>query len=278
MDKIPNSMVDYRRPTGDVDEIIESGGVTDDVLSSKTGIDLVKKIAAGSGTGGGGSGQAAGVALITPGGGGGTWAYVDKDGNTVPVPGTTQFTTHPVWGGIQDVIVDGQYMVKIPKFYIRRAMISSGTNTGKEAWWISNQPVDGYAVHPAFKVGGSEVNQIYVGKYQASMDGSKLGSKPGVLPAVSRSLTQFQTDASARNVGGVSGFGLWSVYHWSAIQWLYLVENATMDSQTKTGQGRVNVSSAANVDASDVAQATYRGIVGLWGNVWQWLDGLKTNG
>ncbi|MEG2964785.1 MAG: hypothetical protein RR860_19005, partial [Janthinobacterium sp.] len=64
--------------------------------------------------------------------------------------------------------------------------------------------------------------------------------------------------------------------HWSAIQWLYLVENATMDSQTKTGQGRVSTSSAANVDAADVAQASYRGIVGLWGNVYQWMDGLKT--
>ena len=63
---------------------------------------------------------------------------------------------------------------------------------------------------------------------------------------------------------------------WLAIQWLYLVENATMDSQTKTGQGRVSESSAANVDAADVAQATYRGIVGLWGNVYQWMDGLRT--
>jgi hypothetical protein len=34
---------------------------------------------------------------------------------------------------------------------------------------------------------------------------------------------------------------------------------------------------AAEVDAEDVAQATYRGIVGLWGNVWQWIDGLKTD-
>jgi len=49
-----------------------------------------------------------------------------------------------------------------------------------------------------------------------------------------------------------------------------------MNSQSKTGMGRVNLSTAANVDASDVAQATYRGIVGLWGNVWQWTDGLKT--
>src|SRR5690606_12708173 len=85
-------------------------------------------------------------------------------------------------------------------------------------------------------------------------------------------------DAQARNVGGVSGFMLWSVYQWAAIQWLYLVENATMDSQAKTGQGRVSASSAANVDASGVAQATYRGIVGLWGNVYQWMDGLKTAG
>jgi hypothetical protein len=219
-----------------------------------------------------------GVALITPGGDGGTWAYVDEDGNTVPDPGAAYFSTHPVWGGMQDVVVDGQYMVKIPKFYIRRATIGSGANTGKEAWWISDQPVDGYVVHPAFKVGGSEVDQIYVGKYQASMDGSKLGSKPGVLPAVSNTLTEFQAAAAARNVSGVSGFGLWSVYHWSAIQWLYLVENATMDSQSETGQGRVSASSAANVDALDVAQATYRGIVGLWGNVWQWMDGLKTIG
>ena len=217
-----------------------------------------------------------GVALITPGGNGGTWAYVDEDGNTVPDPGGAHFNTHPVWGGMQDVIIDGQYMVKIPKFYIRRATIGSGTNTGKEAWWISDQPVDGYVVHPAFRVGGSEVDQIYVGKYQASMDGDKLCSKPGVLPVVDRTLPQFIADAHARNVSGVSGFMLWSVYQWAVIQWLYLVENATMNSQSETGQGRVSVSSAANVDASDVAQATYRGIVGLWGNVRQWMDGLKT--
>ena len=215
-----------------------------------------------------------GVALLVTGGCGGTWAYVDASGNTVS-RNSTYFNTHPVFGGIQDVMIDGQYMVKIPKFYYKRAIISGGANNGKEAWWISDQPVDGYVVHPAFKSGGAVIDQIYIGKYQASMDGSKLGSKPGVLPAVSRSLTQFQTDASARNVSGVSGFMLWSVFQWSAIQWLYLAENATMDSQAKTGQGRIYESSAATVDASDVAQATYRGIVGLWGNVDQLIDGLK---
>ncbi len=218
----------------------------------------------------------AGVALITTGGNGGTWAYVDADGATVTAPGTSYFNAHPVFGGIQDVTIDGQAMVRIPKFYIRRATIAAGANAGKEAWWVSDQPVSGYRLHPAFRNAGADLDQIYIGKYQASLQSSKLASVAGVLPAVSRSLTQFIADANARNVSGVTGFMLWSAFHWSAIQWLYLVENATMDSQTKTGQGRVNASAAANVDATDVAQASYRGIVGLWGNVWQWMDGLKT--
>lgn len=218
-----------------------------------------------------------GVCCTATGGDGGTWVHVDQSGNTIANPGTTYFNTHPVFGGIQDVTIDSQIMSKVPKFYFKRALISGGTNDGKEAWWISDQPVSGFEIHPAFKNAGSDIDQFYVGKYQASSDGSKLKSVGGVLPVVSISLTTSQAQAAARNTGGVTGFMLWSMFQWSAIQWLYLVENATMDSQEKTGMGRVSASSAANVDAADVAQATYRGIVGLWGNVWQWMDGLKTD-
>uniref|UniRef100_I2Q2M6 Uncharacterized protein n=1 Tax=Desulfovibrio sp. U5L TaxID=596152 RepID=I2Q2M6_9BACT len=218
-----------------------------------------------------------GVVCTATGGGGGTWAWVDASGNAT-TPAAGYFNGHPVFGGITDVTVDGQAMVKIPKFYIKRATLAAGAYSGKEAWWVSDQPATGFRLHPAFYNAGAEVAQIYVGKYQASSDGTKLKSVSGVAPAVSTTLTAFQGLATARNVSGVTGFMLWSVYQWSAIQWLYLLENATMDSQTKTGQGRVSQSSAANVDATDVAQATYRGIVGLWGNVYQWMDGLKTDG
>lgn len=218
-----------------------------------------------------------GVCCTATGGDGGTWVHVDQSGATIANPGATYFNTHPVFGGIQDVTIDSQIMSKVPKFYFKRALISGGTNDGKEAWWISDQPVSGFEIHPAFKNAGSDIDQFYVGKYQASSDGSKLKSVGGVLPVVSISLTTSQAQAAARNTGGVTGFMLWSMFQWSAIQWLYLVENATMDSQEKTGMGRVSTSSAANVDATDVAQATYRGIVGLWGNVRQWVDGLKTD-
>ncbi len=217
-----------------------------------------------------------GVCCTATGGDGGTWVWVDEAGGTIAAPGSAYFAAHPVFGGMQDVTIDGQAMVKVPKFYYKREVIASGVNAGKEAWWVSDQPVSGFEIHPAFRNAGADIDQIYVGKYQASSDGTKLKSVSGVLPAVSKSLTTFQTEAAARNTGGVTGFMLWSIFQWSAIQWLYLVENATMDSQEKTGMGRVSTSSAANVDAADVAQATYRGIVGLWGNVWQWMDGLKT--
>ena len=217
-----------------------------------------------------------GVCCTATGGGGGTWVHIDSAGNTISTPATSVFNAHQVWGGMAAQTIDSQSMIKIPKFYYKRAVISGGANNGKEGWWISDVLMTGFAIHPAFRSDSADIDQIYVGKYQAHDDGTKLESHSGTAPVVSISLTTSIAHAAARNAGGVTGFMLWSVYHCSVIQWLYLVENATMDSQTKTGTGRVNESSAANVDATDVAQATYRGIVGLWGNVYQWMDGLKT--
>ena len=214
--------------------------------------------------------QVIGVALRAT-GSGGTFDHIDESGATIATPSTAWFNGHPVFGGMQDVSVDGQVMVEVPRFWYKR-----GTVGGDPAWWVSDQPLTGFTIMPAFVLDGVEVSSFQVGKYQASLSGGKLQSVSGVSPVVSRSLTQFLADAEARNVSGVAGFRLWHYDMWLAIQWLYLVENATMDSQTKTGEGRVNEPSAAAVDATDVAQATYRGIVGLWGNVYQWMDGART--
>ena len=216
--------------------------------------------------------QVIGVEMTATGGPGGTWNHIDETGAAITSPTASWFNGHPVFGGMTDVVVDGQDMVEIPKFYYKRGTSAAGN----PAWWISDQPLAGFAVMPAFMLDGVEVAAFQYGKYQASLSGGKLQSVPGVLPAVGRSLTQFLADAEARNVSGVAGFRLHHYDMWLAIQWLYLIENATMDSQTATGEGRVNESSAAVVDASDVAQASYRGIVGLWGNVYQWMDGTRT--
>ena len=72
------------------------------------------------------------------------WARIDADGNVVPDPGQAFFDTHPVWGGIKDVVIDGQHMVLIPAFYIKRTWLTAGLTPGTEeslepsmlAWYL----------------------------------------------------------------------------------------------------------------------------------------------
>jgi len=224
--------------------------------------------------------EVVGLVQAETGGAGSPLRYQRVDGNFTPLAhsGNAWFNWHPTYMSITTQIVDNQYMVRIPKFYFRAGTVPSGTYAGKAYWMISPTPASGFSVHPAFiGAGGVELDQIWVGKYQASYDGSsKAQSIPGVLPMVNMDFPTARARAYARNTGGVSGFRLWSIYDLSAIQMLATIEMGGLDMQSLIGQGRVAQSSAANVDASDVAQATWRGIVGLWGNVWQMVDGIKT--
>ncbi|MCK9514105.1 MAG: hypothetical protein M0R28_23140 [Pigmentiphaga sp.] len=219
-----------------------------------------------------------GISLVNSGGGAGVWARVDEDGNNRAVD-ASYFNNHPVFAGVTDVTIDGQAMVLVPAFYFRVADAPPGSDrAGRRCWWISDQPLPGFERHPAFFDAGQPIPHFYVGKYQGTADGgTKLGSAAGVNPLVSLDFPTMKARAAARNTGGVEGFSLWSIYQLSAIQMLALIEMGGADSQALIGQGRVNESSAANTNAADVAQATWRGIVGLWGNVWQMVDGLRQN-
>lgn len=217
-----------------------------------------------------------GIALLATGGGAGTWARVDENGAT-KVADASFFSSHATYGAIQDQVIDGQNMVRIPAFYVKRGTIASGVNAGKKAVWISDQPAAGFTLHPAFKNAGADLAQFWVGKYQGTNDGTKLGSKAGLTPLVSIDFPTMQARAAARNTAGVSGFALWSIYQLSAIQTLAMIEMGGADSQALIGQGNVSTGVVQVVDSATVAQATWRGIVGLWGNVYQMVDGLQTD-
>lgn len=220
-----------------------------------------------------------GIVLTAAGGGAGAWQRVDENFNAITTTGAT-FNNHPVYAGVVGQTIDGQAMVRVPKFYLKTGAVPSGPQAGKRFWMISDQPVAGFKLHPAFMNGGAELDQYWVGKYQGFADGSKMGSQAGKTPLVSIDFPTMQARAAARNAGGVSGFGIWSVYQLSAIQLLCMIEMGGSDSQTLIGQGHVNntPSGVQTVDHATVAQATWRGIVGLWGNIWQAVDGLRTDG
>jgi hypothetical protein len=222
-----------------------------------------------------------GIVLTSTGGGAGTWQRIDENFNPITTTAAT-FNNHPIYAGIVSQFIDDQVMVKVPKFYVKTGNVPSGTYAGKRYWLISDQAASGFVLHPAFMNSGSPIDQFWVGKYQGTDDaGSKLGSKPSVVPLTNITIATFSARASARNVGGITGFMLWSIYQLSAIQTLMLIEMGGSDSQSLIGPGNAYfVSPGAlpqNVDASAVATASWRGIIGLWGNVFQFVAGLETD-
>lgn len=212
-----------------------------------------------------------GVALTASGGGAGSWQHIDEYGNNI-TPGTTYFDNHPVWGGMQDATIDSQAMVKVPKFYCKVGTLSSGDQAGKKAWLVSDQPVPGFELHPAFMDGGVAIDQVYIGKYEAADDGStKVRSASGLTPLAITSFDDFRTKCAARNTGGVDGFHLINVYELAAIQMLALIEMGTPDMQSAISAGNTT----GSLQNTGVSADNYRGINQLWSNTLGFIDGLR---
>lgn len=203
------------------------------------------------------------------------WQRIDAAGNSIDVA-PSYFDEHPAYSGIQDEIIDGQHMVRMPTFYYRTGVIEAGDHIGKKAVWISDERDEGFSAHPTFMRNNEQTKAFYIGKYQGTPDGEKLGSQPGLMPLTRINFTNMQKAAEARN-GDCDGFQLWNIYHLGAIQMLALIEFGTPDAKSILGNGYVNGDGARKVDDEIVAQASWRGIVGLWGNVWQMVDGLQTD-
>lgn len=185
-----------------------------------------------------------GVVLKTGGNGGGTWGQIDVSGNDITAQTTTWFNSYGPTN-LQAVTVAGRSMISVPKFYYKVGTISGGTNNGKTAWWISNLPRTGFALHPAFMNAGSAVNQFYIDANQSTTP-------------VSITIATARSNASALNTGGVTGFMLLSFWQVNAILFLYLVEKMTMGTSDPV---------------------SYRGINNMadGANVSPWMDGVSTD-
>ena len=165
---------------------------------------------------------------------------------------------------------DGQVMVEIPKFY--QKVVWNEANPDVMEWWISERPMAGYTVHPAFQkiIGGVlvEVPFRYIGAYMGVLQDNngvyqdyydvnpeaegyphirtitterqlryatnpKLASVFNKLPVAQGTRAQFR--AAARRRDGNTDDSTWRLTDWSlwsAVQLLFLVEYATFNSQT----------------------------------------------
>lgn len=231
---------------------------------------LVKRITVGS------LSPVVGLVCVEDGGGSGLWFNCDAEGQPVTPP-KSYWDYHPVYNALRRVLVDNQVMVEHTKFYYRAFTIPSGPFQGRKARVISPDKLDGFKPYPTFLRNGQEIDHWYCGAFAGTNEGGnpvKIGSRPGKLPIVSLNFSTMQQYCANRNTGGVEGFRMWDYYHAGELQLLSMLESCTSDSQAAYGRGRVDTDSAANVDATDVATASWRGHIGLWGNVWQMVDGI----
>lgn len=198
--------------------------------------------------------------------------------------GTSDFDNIYPWSEIKrETLPTGDVMVKIPKFYFHRYRDGS-----IEHIKISKVPKGGFILHPAFNHGGVETDCIYVGAYKSCANNYKSCSLSGFAPDGGSNRKDFRT--AAREKG--SGWNIIDISTLSAIQMLYLVEYANNNSQAMIGRGYCDGNSAKLITGTcdNVPNLTgrptgtdgktdivYRGIEGIWGNMWEWVDGVNFN-
>jgi hypothetical protein len=197
---------------------------------------------------------------------------------------------------------NGQVMVKIPKFYYKVTPDEDGgldgVNIRKCTWEISETPNDGFTLYPAFyDANGNEIDYFLYGAFDGvgqrdSTYGTSYNTSTDKLSSVAGSSylpTNSLTRAVARTMATNRGTGWYSagVKQTMAVQMLFAVEYG-FNSQIAVGQGVVSASAAtyAGQTTGNITSGTqdnkttpvnWRGIENLWGNIWDWIDGLNVN-
>lgn len=213
-----------------------------------------------------------------------------------------------------------QVMVEQPKYYYRIVPLTldpieegTGFHMRKFRAYISEEPLPGFKVHPAFVRDGEVKEYIYIGAYEgciydasaqaylledeqvADFSNDMLSSIANAKPA--SGLTQNLSRTNSRLIANKRGEG-WQIkdaYMAYSTLLLMLIEFNTFDSQTSVGNGVVSFTDdgATNMAVktgrtSNLGNATgmadgengktsisYRGEENCWGNIWEWLDGVN---
>ena len=184
------------------------------------------------------------------------------------------------WNGMVRETVDGNEVVKIPKFWYKIEKTNS-----KLSIQIADAPRTGFSVSPAHRARGSypEQNYVYIGRYHSD---SNYKSTSGIIPVANITRATARTNQAA--IG--SGYYQLDFSLWITIWMLYLVEFANWNTQSMIGYNCGNNSSKENTGSTDTMPyhtgtmqtskttygvgVQYRYIEDPWGNVLDWCDGI----
>lgn len=166
----------------------------------------------------------------------------------------------------------------------------------RKNWDVANG-FAGATIHPAFTVDGAQ-KRIFIGKYQASMDGAYYVTKANAEVKHSLTFDQELAAATALNGGAITGFHLMTNAEWALVALLshngltmpYGNNNYGRDIDDKSITGVFEAGSAAVWGTSGTARTKTgsmgvksshnhqeSGIYDLNGNVWERVSGLRLN-
>lgn len=229
-----------------------------------------------------------------------------------------------------------QVMVYQPKFYYKVIPVQLEKNTDsnigyhlvKANYYVSGEKKDGFKVHPVFlDKNGNEADYVLLGAFEASMyDVSasayvnddtdtataietgdllcSVGANKKPISGLYKNLTKANAELMAQNRG--------TDWHMETIQasmvdiLLYMIEYASLDSQTAIGQGVVSITDNSSYNCASLTGSTvgngsgnaastiseigstqttqtangkvsvaYRGKENDWGNIWKHINGIN---
>ena len=204
-----------------------------------------------------------------------------------PVPavgtgaGSSPFDNCLPWSGMTKVTDGNNTLVAIPKFWVKVSHSPFKVQ-------IADGPVDGFQVSPAHRDRGDgygERDVVYIGRYECN---SSYYSRTGQAPKVSTALATFRSGIAALGTGYYQADYALQL----TLFFLYLVEFADWNSQSKIGRGNVDSGSVINTGGTDTmtyhtgraagtdgyTAVQYRWIENPWGNVLEWRDGIIFSG
>lgn len=134
---------------------------------------------------------------------------------------------------------NGDVMLEVPIFYSTRYFETDADGVEWEYRWLSAAPVDGLHIDPLFIDGDKIVERAYIPIFNGSLDeeGTKLISRAGVYPLVSKSRPQFRTYCKSKGERW-SLDDVWSAY---ALQHLFIIMFANGNAQQVIGTGRTTM-------------------------------------
>lgn len=224
-------------------------------------------------------------------------SYVTNSPTSEPVPavgtdsGSSPFDDYMPWKGMEEYnIIDGNVsykqgesgfsrtnydtMVYIPEFWYKIVDDSTGS---KRYFYVSDGELDGFNKHPG--------SGKYVSRYTANSSYKSVSGNQSVV-----NITRATGRTNARNKG--TGWQLYDFSSYCALILLYVVEYADWNSQAVIGRGYVDsnyaqintgatdsmtyhTGRAAGTDGKTAIQ--YRHIENMWGNIYQFVDGINFN-